>query len=107
MSLIGNGKRFNVTATGTVAKSGVWAASVRAGVYMKSGALNDVVPVALTGIFELTKSAATTTGFALGQKVYAVASTGVITNSTTGHPVLGTAVALTSSDATSVRVRLD
>jgi hypothetical protein len=105
--LIGNGKRFNVTATGTVTKSGVWAASVRAGVYMKSGVVNDVVPVALSGIFELTKSAAASTAFAVGQKVYAVASTGVITNSTTGHPVLGVAVALTSSDATSVRVRLE
>jgi hypothetical protein len=93
--LIGNGKRMNVTLSGTVTKDTVWAPAAggaMGGVYMKSGVSGDVVPVALEGVFKI--ATATTAGatkkFAVGDRVYAVISGGALTNAV----ATGTAVPL-------------
>ena len=95
MAFIGNGRRFNVTLGGTVTKDTVWAPAaggVQAGVYMKSGVSGDVVPVALDGVVTLSTAttAASTKVFAVGDAVYAVISSGALTNA----QATGTAVPL-------------
>jgi len=94
MPLVGNGKRMNVTLSGTVVKDTVFAAAAGgfAGIYMKSGVSGAVVPVALEGTFTLSTAttAAATKVFAVMDCIYAVIATGAITNAR----ATGTAVPL-------------
>jgi len=110
--LIGNGKRFNFTATGACTKDTAWlpAAGGFAGIYMKTGVTGDVVPVALEGAFNvaMVTTAAATKVFYPGDRVYAVISGGAITNATataTALP-LGIALETTVSTSTTVNVKL-
>ena len=106
--LVGNGKRFNVTLSGSVTKDTVYAGDTLAGVYMKSGGNGDVVPVALEGAFKFTTgSAGATVKFAVLDKVYATSSGGVLTNSASSAVALGYALnATTSGGGESVVVKL-
>lgn len=95
MALVGNGKRFNVTLAANATKDTVYAPAAggaQAGIYMKSGVTGAVVPVALEGTFTLSTAttAAATKKFAVGDRVYAVISSGAITNAV----ATGTAVPL-------------
>jgi hypothetical protein len=93
--LIGNGKRFNITAGGNVTKDTVYAPAAggaMGGIYMKTGVSGDVIPVALEGTFKLATAttAAATKVFAVGDRVYAVIASGALTNAV----ATGTAIPL-------------
>lgn len=102
MALVGNGKRFNVTLAGTVTKDTVYVGDSLAGVYMKSGVIGDVVPVALEGVFTLSTAttAAATKKFAVLDKVY-VTSAGALTTvaTTAGNVPLGFNVGAATTSA--------
>lgn len=114
--LIGNGKRFNFTATGACTKDTAWtpAAGGFAGVYMKTGVTGDLVPVALEGTFNLAGPTGNVAAkkFVPGDMVYAVVAGGALTNvRATGTAVplgmyVGLAATTSAAGATPVHVKL-
>lgn len=100
------GDAINVTVGGTVTANTVCVLDSIAGIYTNSGVSGDVVPVALEGVFTVTKSASSVSGFAQGDKIYALTSGGAPTTSTSSSVPLGIAVEACTTTATSFKVKL-
>ena len=105
------GDVVNVPATAGCTKDtvNIILAGVLAGVNLETIAANAVapdIPVALVGVHNLTKVAGSTTGFALGARVYAT-SAGAVNSTATGDTYLGNAIEAAATTGTKVLVRLN
>lgn len=100
------GNVIDVTAGGDITQGTIAVLESCAGVYTKSGVSGDVIPVALTGVFSLTKIAGASEGLAVGRKVYTTATGRVTTVATGTRKPLGFAAAAAATGATTCRVRL-
>jgi len=102
---LGEGASINYTATGNVTEGTLVAFTNVVGVALNTVTTGTVVPVAITGEFSLTKTAAADTGFTQGDAVY-VTATGKINNTATGDKFVGFATAAAATGATAVNVVL-
>ena len=102
----GKGDVIKVTLSGTVTANTIAVLDSIAGVYTQSGVSGDVVGVALEGVHTIAKSASAVSGFAQGDKVYALTANGNPTTSATSSVPLGIAVEACTTGATSMKVKL-
>lgn len=106
---IQDGRVIGVTATAGCTAGEIWAGAEIAGVYLDTYAAastNTNVPVALEGVFSVTRKAATQ-AWSIGTKVYTLTTGGAeVAVSTGGSEPLGIAVAAAASGATSGTVKL-
>lgn len=102
---VSKGNNINYTATGNVTEGTLVQFTNVVGVALNTVTTGSVVPVAISGEFSLTKTAAADTGFTQGDSVY-VTSTGKINNTATGDKFVGFATAAAATGATSVSVIL-
>lgn len=100
-TFVSSGDKINVTLTGTVTHSTIHDFTDFAGVYLNSGVSGDLVPVAVEGIFTLTKDSSTITA---GQKLYSD-GTDVTTTSSSNTPI-GFATEAAATGAATVKVKL-
>lgn len=107
---LGVGDVIEVTAgAGGVTKDTIYKGTNRGGVHLATAASGVSTPVALEGIFTVTKKAAATLDFAVGEKVYILTTGGVnkavpVTGGSTIS--LGFAVEAAATGATTVKVKL-
>lgn len=106
----GEGEVINVTATAGCTKGTIWAGTEVAGVFLATYAAastNTAVPVAVEGVFTVTKKAAATLDFAVGEMAYVLATGGVNVAVATGGTIpIGYAIEAATTTATTVRVKL-
>jgi predicted RecA/RadA family phage recombinase len=77
------------------------------GVYQKSGSTGDLVPFKYRGLIYATKHAATGRTWAVGQKLYYMATGTKISDVATGHTLCGNAVEAATATATAGWVLLN
>lgn len=76
-----------------------------AGVAVESGVTGDVIPVAVAGVWTVTKKAGATLDFAVGERAFTTA-TGAVTPTATGNTGIGYAYAAAVTGATTAQIRL-
>jgi predicted RecA/RadA family phage recombinase len=109
---IQDGDVIGVSATGGCTAGTIAALNEIAGVYLDTYAAastNTNVPVALEGVFSVTKKAGANLDFAVGEKVYALSTGGAykaVMTATGGTLPLGIAVEAAVTGATTVKVKL-
>jgi len=93
-------------ATGGATKDTIYRGDEIAGVYVESATGGALVPIALEGVFTVTKAAAAGTALSIGEKVYA--TTGLAATPVTGasNLPLGIAVEAAATGATTAVVKL-
>ena len=105
-----DGDVINVSATAGCTAGNIWAGTEVGGVYLATYAAastNTAVPVAVEGVFTVTKKAAATLDFAVGEMAFCLTTGGVIKAVATGATVpLGYAVEAAVTGATTVKVKL-
>lgn len=104
----GKGDVINITAaTGGVTSGAIWEGTDCAGVYLLSATGGAVVPVAVEGIWTVTKVGATSgAAFTQGDTVYSVTTGGVNKAKNAGTIILGKATAAATTTATTVDVKI-
>jgi predicted RecA/RadA family phage recombinase len=102
---LGVGDVIQITATGAFTQNTIYVGTDRCGVYLETGVTGDLAPIALEGIFTLTKAAAGGSAFTVLDKAYST-STGLVSNAATGNVHLGHAVAAAVTGATAVQIKL-
>lgn len=108
---IQDGRVIGVSATAGCTAGAIWLGDGIAGVFLDTYAAastNTNVPVALEGVFSVTKKAHAD-GWAVGEKVYALATGGVnkaVAAATGSALPLGIAVEVVATSATSGKVKL-
>lgn len=101
------GDVIDYTCAGNITLGNVVPLSECAGVALLSGVTGAVIPVALSGVFEVTKKAGATLDFAVGEKVQTLTTGGVEKAvATGGSEPLGIAVEAAVTGATTVKVKL-
>lgn len=95
-----SGDKIDITTAGNVTQGTVYTGTDIYGVYLETGTTGDLVPVALSGIFDLAKASVATT---IGQRVYV--SSGSITTTATGEQ-FGYAVEVTATGDSNVKVKI-
>lgn len=102
------GDVIDYTTSGDITKGAIVPLNECAGVALDSGTTGAVIPVALEGVFSVTKKAGATLDFAVGEKVQTLTTGGVEKAvATGGSEPLGIAVAAAVTGATTVLVKLD
>lgn len=108
-TLVAEGDRIPFTAAGNITAGQIVVmlagTTGSAGVAMDTVTTGAVVPVAVTGVFTVTKAAGATLDFAVGERVFTT-STGAATPTATSNTGLGFAYAAAVTGATTVQVRL-
>ncbi|WP_099071031.1 DUF2190 family protein [Nostoc linckia] len=99
-----HGDTVTVTAGGTIASGAVVVAGGFIGIANISAVLNDVLPISIRGVFELTKL--TTDVVAIGDKLYWDAGNSRVTLSSAGNRFIGIATTAAGNTATVVSVLL-
>lgn len=97
---VSSGEKIDITVAAAVTQGTIWTGTDMHGVYLETGVTGDIVPVALSGIFDLAKGTTATT---IGQRVY-VAS-GNITSTATGD-MFGYAVEVAATGDSNVKVKI-
>lgn len=102
------GDVINYTTTGDITKGAIVPLAQCAGVALDSGTTGAVIPVALEGVFTVTKKAGATLDFAVGEYAYTLTTGGAeVAVATGGSEVLGIAIVAAATGATTVTVKLD
>ena len=101
----GEGASINYTATGAITEGTLIQFTNVVGVALNTATTGAVVPVAITGEFNLVKTAHAAGGFTQGDAVY-VTSAGVINNTASGDKLVGFATAASATGSTEVTVVL-
>ncbi len=110
-TFVRDGMVIPVSATAGCTKGNIWTGTNTAGVYMatySAASTNTAVPVALEGVFTVTKKAHAT-AWTAGRKIYANTTGGAVVavGAATGTNVpLGIAVEAAATGATTGKVRL-
>ena len=103
----GEGDVIDYTTVGDITKGAIVPLTECAGVALDSGTTGAVIPVALEGVFTVTKKAAATLDFAVGEYVQSLTTGGVVKAvATGGSESLGVAVAAAATGDTTVSVKL-
>lgn len=102
---ISSGDKQSIVVTGSAVTQGeVYLGTSRAGVYLESGAVGDLVAVAFRGVFTLTKTASQ--AWTNGQAIYATSS-GVATVTVGSNTFLGYAWGAVDNAASSITGAVD
>jgi len=103
---IQDGDTLDFTAAGTITSGTPFLMGIRLAVPLKSGISGDVVPVAVEGVFNLTKNTGAGTGWAMGAAVYWDAATSKVTGVSTSNTLIGYGAAVAAVGDTTGAVKL-
>jgi predicted RecA/RadA family phage recombinase len=105
---VSEGKIIPVTlATGTTSTAGnIWMGTNMAGVYLDTGTAGETVAVAVSGVYEVAKTASAGDALTIGDQVFAVTTGGANEAQAAGTVALGHAWEAAATGATTAKVRL-
>lgn len=104
---VSDGLTVNHTAaTGGVTSGAIVLGTDRAGIALNSVTGGATVPLAMVGVYSVTKATATSEGMTFLDKVFAKSTGGSVVASATGTVPLGHAAAAAATGATTVNVLL-
>jgi len=103
---VGVGDVLNLTATGAFTKDTIYVGTNRCGVYLETGVTGDIAPIAMEGVFNLTKAAGAASNLTVLDKVWST-STGLVINATgAGNVPLGYSLSVVATGGTACVVKL-
>lgn len=86
---IATGEQLDYPAAGAITSGSPVLIGTRLGVPLKSGISGDVIPMAINGIWTLTKNTGASTNWVQGGPVYWDAGTSKVTGLVTGNTLIG------------------
>ncbi len=103
---INSGKVFDYTAAGTITSGQAILIGTRLGIALKGGVSGDIIPVKMSGVFQLAKNTGASTNFAQGGIVYWDAAASKITGVASGNTAIGVAAETAATTDATGKVKL-